>query len=160
MQLTQGFFSIFFHLFIGCAGSSVLHAGFLQLQQVGAILQLQCTGFSLQRLLLLQSIASSVCGFQLPGSRAQAQQLWLMGLVAPHHARSSQIRDQTCAAALAGRFFPTEPPGKPLLSIFHVVTQDSIVECTIPYLAISLLVDLHVVCSCVTISSAVVNKQF
>ena len=32
---------------------------------------------------------------QLPGSRAQAQQLWLMGLIALWHVGSSQIRDRT-----------------------------------------------------------------
>ena len=31
---------------------------------------------------------------QLLGSRAQAQQLWCVGLVAPWHAGSSQTRDQ------------------------------------------------------------------
>ena len=46
----------------------------------------------------------------LPGSRAQAQSLWCMGLVAPRHVVSSQIRDRT--HALADRFLPTEPPGK------------------------------------------------
>ena len=52
--------SFVFYLFIfGCIGSSLLRAGFLQLQ------------------------------------RAEAQQLWRTGLVAPRHVGSSQIRDQT-----------------------------------------------------------------
>ena len=38
-----------------------------------------------------------------------------MGLVAPRHVGSSQIRDQTHSPALAGRFFTAEPPGEPLL---------------------------------------------
>ena len=59
---------------------------------------LQCTGFSLLWLLLLQSTASRVHGHQQlwpVGSGAQAQQLWFTGLVAPWHVGSSQIRDQT-----------------------------------------------------------------
>ena len=39
--------------------------------------------------------ASAVRSLQLPGSRAQAQQLWCMGLVAPWREGSSQIRDGT-----------------------------------------------------------------
>ena len=35
---------------------------------------------------------------QLLGSRAQAQQLRCMGLVAPWHVGSSQIRDQSCVS--------------------------------------------------------------
>ena len=49
------------------------------------------------------------------GSRAQAQQVWLGGSVALQLVESSWIRDQICCLpALAGGFFPTEPPGKPL----------------------------------------------
>ena len=63
---------------------------------------LWCTGFSLQWLLLLQSTGSSCVGFNscdtrsqqlwLAGSRAQAQQLWCTGLVAPRHVGSSRTR--------------------------------------------------------------------
>ena len=35
------------------------------------------------------------------GSRALAQELWSMGLVAPWHVGSSQIRDQTCVPCIA-----------------------------------------------------------
>ena len=47
---------LFSHLFIyfSCTGSFLLHEGFLWLQQAGATLQ--CTGFSLQWLLLLPSM--------------------------------------------------------------------------------------------------------
>ena len=48
-------------------------------------LQLQCTGFLLQWLLLLQST----------GSRAQAQQLWCNGLSVPLHVGSSLTSDGT-----------------------------------------------------------------
>ena len=39
--------------------------------------------------------------------------MWHTGLVAPGHVGSSQTRDQTHVSASAGRFFTTEPPGKP-----------------------------------------------
>ena len=45
----------------------------------------RCVGFSLSRPLLLRSKAPD----------AQAQQLWLMGLVAPRHVGSSQTRART-----------------------------------------------------------------
>ena len=63
---------------------------------------LRCAGFSLRSLLLLRSRGSRRTGFSscgtwaqqlwLVGSRAQAQQLWRMGLVAPWHVGSSQTR--------------------------------------------------------------------
>ena len=71
----------------------------------GGYSPLQCTGFSLRWLLLLQSTGSRCVGFsscdtwaqQLwhVGSRAQAQQLWRTGLVAPRHVGSSQSRART-----------------------------------------------------------------
>ena len=67
---------------------------------------LQCVGFSLRRLLLLRSMGSRRTGFSscgtraqqlwLVGSKAQAQQLWHTGLVAPRHVGSSQSRARTC----------------------------------------------------------------
>ena len=71
---------------------------FLQLQRVGATLQLWCAGFSKQCLLLSWSTGSRVHGLwqlQLLGTRTQAQQLWYMGPVALRHVGSSWIRDQT-----------------------------------------------------------------
>ena len=66
---------------------------------------LQCTDLSLRWLLLLPSTGSRRAGFSscgtwaqqlwLPGSRAQAQQLWHTGLVAPQHVGSSRTRAQT-----------------------------------------------------------------
>ena len=66
---------------------------------------LQCTGFSLQWLLLLQSTGSRRMGFSscstqaqklwLVGSRVQAQQLWHMDLAAPRHVGSSWTRART-----------------------------------------------------------------
>ena len=66
---------------------------------------LWCAGFSLRWLLLLWSTGSRCMGFSscdtwaqqlwLMGSRAQAQQLWHMGLVALRHVGSSWTRAQT-----------------------------------------------------------------
>ena len=66
---------------------------------------LWCVGFSLWWLLLLRSTGSRHTGFSscgtraqqlwLAGSRAQAQQLWRMGLVAPRHVGSSRTRART-----------------------------------------------------------------
>ena len=74
------------YLFIyGCVGSSFLCEGFLQLWQVGATLHCGAWASHYRGL--------SCCGAQAPD--AQAQQLWLTGLVAPRHVGSSQIRAQT-----------------------------------------------------------------
>ena len=72
--------------------------------------------FPLQWLLLLWSIDSRVHGLQqlqLPSSRAQAQELWCLALVALLHMGSFRIRDQThVSPALSRRSFTTGPPGK------------------------------------------------
>ena len=82
-------------VFIAACGLSPVAAS-------GGYSLLRCAGFSLQWLLLLQSLGSrrmgfSSCGSQaqqlwLAGSRAQAQQLWHTGLVAPRHVGSSRTR--------------------------------------------------------------------
>ena len=80
------FFKIFIYLFIyGCAGSSLLREGFLQLRQAGATPH--CGARAPHRRGL------SCCGAQAPD--AQAQQLWLTGPVAPRHVGSSQTRART-----------------------------------------------------------------
>ena len=74
---------------------------------------LQCAGFSLSWLLLLWSMGFRRAGFSscgswaqqlwLVGSRAQAQQLWCKGLVAPQHVGSSRARVQTCVPSIGRR---------------------------------------------------------
>ena len=104
---------LFIYLFIfGCSGSSLLHAGFLQLQQAGATLRWgarasHCSGFSCCGAWALSAWASVVvahglssCGSRaqqlwLAGCRAQAQQLWHTGLVALRHVRSCWTRART-----------------------------------------------------------------
>ena len=59
---------------------------------------LRCMGFSLRWLLFAAEHRLQVCVLQQlwhAGSRAQAQQLWCTGLVAPWHVGSSQTRDRT-----------------------------------------------------------------
>ena len=74
-----------FYLFIGCVGSSFLREGLLQLWQAGATLHCSARASHHRGL--------SCCGAQAPD--AQAQQLWLTGLVAPRHVGSSQTRART-----------------------------------------------------------------
>ena len=88
---------------------------FLQLQQMGATLQLQCEGFPWQWLLLLQSTGSRARGLSVCSSQAlehrlsscSAQASWIHGmwdLPGPGFEPMSTV--------LACRFFTTEPPGK------------------------------------------------
>ena len=78
----------------GCAGSSLLFSGFLELWRAGAALG-AVHGFLLQRLLLLQSVGSRCAGFRSCGA--------CMGLVAPWHVEFSWTRDPTCAFCIGRR---------------------------------------------------------
>ena len=96
------FFNLFYfwlrQVFVAARGLSLAAAS-------GGYSSLQCASFSLWWLLLLRSTGSRHAGFSscgtraqqlwLVGSRVQAQQLWLMCLVALWHVGSSQTRDQT-----------------------------------------------------------------
>ena len=76
-------FIFIIYLFIfGCVGSSFLCEGFLQLPRAGVTLHRGARASHCRGL--------SCCGAQAPD--AQAQQLWLSGLVAPRHVGSSQTR--------------------------------------------------------------------
>ena len=98
------FFNLFYLFIFGCVGSSLLRAGFLQLQRAGATLCCSvwvshCGGFSL-RSMGSRCAGFSSCGTRVQllwraGSRVQAQQLWRTGLVAPQHVGSSRTRDRT-----------------------------------------------------------------
>ena len=57
------------------------------------------------------------------GSRAWAQQLWCLRLVAPQHVGSSWIRDRTRVSCTASVFFTTEPPGKPLVVLILILNM-------------------------------------
>ena len=75
---------------------------------------LPCVGFSLRWLLLLWST----------GSRAQAQQLWRMGLVAPRHVGSSRTRARTCVTCI-GRWIPNHCTTREALSQYHLLSNHS-----------------------------------
>ena len=80
------FFFKFICLFIfGCAGSSLLCEGFLQLRQAGATPHRGARAS--------HRCGLSCCGAQAPN--AQAQQPWLTGSAAPRHVGSSQTRART-----------------------------------------------------------------
>ena len=84
------FFKLIYLFIFGCVGSSFLYEGFLQLWRVHATLHRSvraphCRGVS-------------CCRAQAPD--VQAQQLWLMGPVAPWHVGSSQTRAGTCVPCI------------------------------------------------------------
>ena len=82
----HSFIYLFIYLFIyGCVGSSFLCEGFPQPRQAGATLHRSARASHHRGL--------SCCRAQAPD--AQAQQLWLMGPVAPRHVGSSQTRART-----------------------------------------------------------------
>ena len=79
------YFKFIYFIIYGCVGSSFLCERFLQLRQAGATLHRDARASHYRGL--------SCCGAQAPD--AQAQQLWLTGLVAPRHVGSSQTRART-----------------------------------------------------------------
>ena len=96
-----------------------------------------CGGFSCCRALTLGCFGFSCGGtwaqqLQLPGSRAQAQQLWCAGLVALQPVGSSWTRDWTCVSCTGG-FFTTGQSGKPFpLQFNHLI----MLAISLPLLAI------------------------
>ena len=79
------FFLKLINFIFGCVGCSFLCEGFLQLRQAGATLHRGAQASHYRGL--------SCCGAEAPD--AQAQQLWLTGLVSPRHVGSSQTRART-----------------------------------------------------------------
>ena len=78
-----------------------------------------CRGFSCCGPLAPGQVGFSSCTMWVQGSRAQAQLLQLMGLVALQHVGISVPWPgiEPVSPALAGRLFTTEPPGRPLTDI-------------------------------------------
>ena len=97
-------FFLFIYLFWLCWVLIAAH-GLSLVAASGGCFLLQCAGFSLWWLPLLWSRGSRCVGFsscstqaqqlQHTDCRAQAQQLWCMGLVALWHEGSSRTRDRT-----------------------------------------------------------------
>ena len=95
---------LFFFFLLVCAGSSLLHELFSSCGEPG-LLSSCCGQTSVLWLLLLHSTGYWVRRLQklwLLGSRAQAQQLWHTGLVAPQHVGSSWTRNQTGVSCIGG----------------------------------------------------------
>ena len=114
--MLQDFFVVVVQIYVfiyGCSGSLLLYVGFLQLQQVGCALQLRCAGFVMRWFLLLHSMGSRVHRFNSCGAWVQPS-LGMWDLPGPGI--------KPMSPALAGRFFNTEPPGKP--SFFFSVLSE------------------------------------
>ena len=92
---------------------------------VGAILCCSAWPSHLQWVLLLQSTGSRRMGSTgaVPGSRAQAQQLWPRALAAPQQVGSSQTRDRTHVSCIGRQMLHHGATRKPLLVIFIVKFQ-------------------------------------
>ena len=80
-------------IYLGCGGSSFLCEGFLQLRRAGATLHHGARASHYRGL--------SCCRAQAPD--AQAQQLWLTGLVVPWHVGSSRTGARTRVPCIGRR---------------------------------------------------------
>ena len=108
IQLCHYFFK-FIYLFLAALGLHCCARVFSSCCERG-LLFIAVRGLLIGWLLLFQSMGSrrtgsSSCGawaqsLWLTGSRAQAQQLWRTGLVAPWHVESSQTRARTCVPCI------------------------------------------------------------
>ena len=116
---TVSFFKKLINLFIvGCVGSSLLRAGFLQLRRVEATLRCgarasHCSGFSCCRAWVLGVRASVVkaCGLTSCGAQAQLlHDMW--DLPGPGI--------EPMSPALAGGFLTTVPPGRSQVPFFSL----------------------------------------
>ena len=124
MLLLRPFLNINLFIF-SCVGSSLLHAGFLQLRRGGllfvlvrglliVVASLVEHGLQVCGLQYLWHVGFSICGMW-------AQQLWRTGLVALQHVGSSQTRARTRVPCIG--FSTTAPPGESLLRFLLVVQQ-------------------------------------
>ena len=94
----------------------------------------------------LMGCGFSCCGARAPGlqahemwllgSRTQAHELWHTDLVALHPGGSSRPGIEPMSPALAGRFFTTEPPGKPFLRFVSHIDHYRVLS-TVPCVAVS-----------------------
>ena len=109
----------FFSTLFGCTESLLLRVGFLQLWQVGATLQLWCTDFSLQWLLLLESTGRGSSAVVAHGlSRPVA-----CGIVPNQGLNLCPLRCKVDSFFLQGGFLTTGPPGKSKQHLFLLLLQ-------------------------------------
>ena len=88
------FFLITYYIYFWLCWVFVAAHGLSLVVLSGGRCWLQCTGFSLQWLLLLWSTGYRYMGFS--GCNAQVQYLWHMDLIAPWYVASSWTRDHIC----------------------------------------------------------------
>ena len=132
------FFNKFIYLFIfGCAGSSFLCEGFLQLQQAGSTLH--------RGVLASHYRGLSCCGAQAPD--AQAQQLWLTGPVALWHVGSSKTGART-RVPCTGR-----------QTLNHCATREALKHIPFQVYKIYTLVLVTIMIISLVISSCLLNKN-
>ena len=122
------FINLFIYLFIfGCVGSSLLHAGFLQLRRAGATLccgarASHCSGFSCGAQALGTRASVVVArGLSSCGSRALERRLSSCGTQASLLHGICDLPGpglEPVSPALAGGFLTTVPPGKSLVYSF------------------------------------------
>ena len=114
-------FYLFIHLFLALQGLHCCASSFLVAGSGGYSLVAACglliTVISLVAEQGLQGVQAQQ--LWLPDSRAQTQQLWCKGLAAPRHVGFSGSGIKPVSPALAGRFFTTELPGKPLVILLN-----------------------------------------
>ena len=84
-------------------------------------------GFSLWRLLWLQSTGSEHSGFS--SCSTQAQQLWYMGWVALWHAGSSLPRDWTSLSCVGRRGLYHWATRKPYSTFFFFLNYRTLIQC-------------------------------
>ena len=128
---------IFIYSFLAALGLCCCAQAFSSCGEQGCYSSLRCACFSLWWLLLLRSTGSRHAGFSscgmrahqlwLTGSRAQAQQWWRTGLVAPWHMGSSWTRDRTRVPCI-GRWIlnhcTTREVPKPIIFIIQLVMRE------------------------------------
>ena len=116
------------YFIFGCIRASLLHVGILSLQRAGllssqSVWVSHCSVFSCCGAYALGPWASVMVVHRLPRCRAQVQYLWHMGLAAlVWHVGSSWSKDQT-RVSYTGRFFTTEPPGKPQEMQIYIIIR-------------------------------------
>ena len=111
-----------FYLFLALPGLGCC-LGFSLVAASGGYSPVRCTGFSLWWLLLSRSAGSRCAGFSSCSSRALERKLGSCGVWAQlrRHMRDlPRAGIKLVSSTLAGRFFTTEPPGKPLLCWFLI----------------------------------------
>ena len=132
------YYFILFYLFIlGCVGSLLLHAGFLQLGQAGATLPCaawasHCSGFSCHGAQAVGTRASVVvaCGLSSCGSQALEHRLSSCGTWAQLLCGMWDLPGpglEPVSPALAGGFLITAPPGSPFLCYFEANLRPCII---------------------------------